>query len=116
MKFDFLRVGALAGSLLLGPLPADATPVSDHPRLWLTSALVQQLRDRATTANPFYKDGIAKLASEYKAKMDSGELYQLDTGTPWKGVDVGYDIASGAEVFAFMSQIEQSESSRIAHG
>lgn len=116
MKLDFFRVGALAGALLLGPLPAHATPVSDHPRLWLTSALVQQLRDRATTANPFYKDGIAKLASEYKAKMDSGELYQLDTGTPWKGVDVGYDIASGAEVFAFMSQIEQSENSRMAYG
>ena len=116
MKFDFLRVGALAGALLLGPLAAHAIPATGHPRLWLTPSLVQQLQNRATPANPFYKDGIAKLAKEYKTRMDSGELYQLDNGNPWSGVNIGYDIASGAEIFAFMSLIEQNADSRTDYG
>jgi len=102
--------------LALGTASAVATPSTNHPRLWLTPALVQQLQARATAANPFYADGIGKLALEYQAKMDSGELYLLDNGYPWGGVNAGYDIATGAEVFAFMALIEQSASARDDYG
>jgi hypothetical protein len=114
-----LRTYCLASCVLaalLGGPAAMAAPSTSHPRLWLTPALTQQLQQRATPANPFYQDGVRKLAAEYKAKMDSGELYLLDNGDPWNGVDVGYDIAGGAEVFAFMSLIEQNAQARADYG
>ena len=111
-----LKAATCAVALLLGGASAHAAPSTGHPRLWLTPALAQQLQARATPANPFYQSGIGKLALEYKAKMDSGELFLLDNGYPWGGVNAGYDIATGSEVFAFMSLIEQNAVARAEYG
>lgn len=105
----------LAASLSLGA-SASAAPVTTHPRLFLTPALVQQLRARATPANPLYQDGVRELAQRFEEKMDSGEIYQLDTGNPWSGVSTGFDVATGAEVFAFLSLVAQDPAERASFG
>lgn len=109
-------LAALALATTLGASSAAAAPVTSHPRLYLTPALAQQLRARAVASNPLYTNGVRKLAEGFKAKMVSGEIYQLDDGNPWKGVDTGYDIATGAEVLAFQSLVDPDPARRADFG
>src|SRR5262249_47128501 len=68
-----------AASALAGPgSPAAArsapTPVTGHPRLWLTAGDLPRLRDRATTTNPIWQDGLLALADQRKANRDAAPV------------------------------------------
>src|ERR1700742_407212 len=81
-------LGALGGAGLVAMLgcgggPPDTNgdgvggrpqPVAGHPRLWLNEAMVPDLQSRATAANPFYSQGLQKVAEDYKMMMDSGQI------------------------------------------
>lgn len=111
-----LTAAAFLAACLTSGTTAVAAPQATHPRLWLTPALTQELRARATPANPFYALGVHELARRFEESMDSGELYDLDVGTPWCGVATGFDVATGAEVFAFMSLVDQDPARRASYG
>ncbi len=53
---------------------ADPSPVPGHPRLWLNESMVADLQSRAVASNPFYAGGLQKVALDYKAMMDSGQI------------------------------------------
>ncbi|MFO0591525.1 MAG: cadherin-like beta sandwich domain-containing protein [Polyangiaceae bacterium] len=109
-------LSAALASLALSANSAAAEPSTSHPRLYLTPTLVGQIKTRAAASNPVYQSGIRVVAENFKAKMDSGELYQIDDGNPWQGIATGYDVATGAEVLAFHSLIDPSPSRRADFG
>lgn len=84
------------------PPDPGGTPVTGHPRLWLTSADLPRLRSWATDANPLYRDGLTVLASRAKSDMDRGDLAR-DCGTREYEE---FPTESYAELFAFMSLVE----------
>ena len=109
-------------------VPASATPTSsptaapvtppptpnlppDHPRLWLRPADLPRLRAWAVPSNPIYAQGIQALALDYKARMDDGRLFTEDCGCTF-GAYYAYPVEWGAELFAFMSLIENSPATR----
>jgi hypothetical protein len=50
------------------------TPVAGHPRLFITEKDVTRLRGWARPDNPFYAQGLAKVAADFKDLMDSGQV------------------------------------------
>ncbi|MCX7098069.1 MAG: cadherin-like beta sandwich domain-containing protein [Methylococcales bacterium] len=91
-----------------------AAPVEDHPRIWVRSQDIAKYRSWAVPSNPVYQNGLRDLAVHYKAQMDSGLLYQEDNGSWWAGVS--WDIASGSELFAFMSMVANDPAERADYG
>lgn len=80
-----------------------------HPRLWLTAQDLPRLRAWATAANPLYANGLALLAERAKQEMDEGRVPDQDCG------NVGYEeypTEMYAELFAFLSLIDNSETAR----
>jgi len=81
-----------------------------HPRLWLTAADLPRLQSWATSANPLYRDGLALLAERAKQEMDEGRVPDRDCG------NVSYEeypTEMYAELFAFLSLIEQDAAVRL---
>jgi hypothetical protein len=95
---------AMLASVALSAPTAGAAPVTTHPRLWVTQADLPTLRAWAVPTNPLYQQGLVPLAANYKARMDSGQLYADDSGCNWCYVQ--YPLEWAAELFAFMSLIE----------
>jgi hypothetical protein len=103
----------LAVTLAITALPAVAqtTPLTTHPRLWLTQADLPRLRSWAVNSNPIYKNGLLVAANAAAAHADAHWNYT--TGKPdsgWQGDgDVnweGDDTEAYAEFFAFMSLVD----------
>jgi hypothetical protein len=90
------------------PPEPGGTPVTGHPRLWLTSADLPRLRSWATEANPLYRDGLKLLAARAKAEMDRGDVAR-DCGTREYEE---FPTESYAELFAFMSLVEGDAAAR----
>ena len=89
-KTAFRRLlSVVATSGVLWANSAAAEPSTSHPRLYLTPTLVDQIKTRAVPSNPVYQSGIRTVAENFKAKMDSGELYSIDNGNPWQGISTG---------------------------
>jgi len=124
LKPSLLSLLLIINGLVLSwgvPWPAEATvgrptprapqePVTTHPRLWITQADLPGLRARAVNSNPFYAQALLPLAQSYKSKMDDNSLYTGD-----KGGNYGYTpypVEWGAELFAFMSLIENDSATR----
>lgn len=112
---------ALAAALVITALPAVAqtTPLTTHPRLWVTQADLPRLRSWAVDSNPIYKDGLLVAANTAAAHADAHWNYT--TGVPDSGWqddgDVnweGDDTEAYAEFFAFMSLIDPSATKRMA--
>jgi hypothetical protein len=112
-----LRGGAGAAAVLaVGGRPVGAahtpsavSPVTDHPRIWITAADLPRLRGWATAANPLWRDGLLALAEELKADMDAGHVPGEDTGSnDWEE----YPTENYAELFAFMSLVHPDEADR----
>ncbi|XSG76633.1 hypothetical protein ACP8Y2_06430 [Herpetosiphon llansteffanensis] len=100
-------------------LPPDATKTSlpvvmtgdpnAHPRLWLTQADLPRLRAWASDSNPLYRDGLKLVAEEAKITMDAGDVPTRDCGsTEYEE----FPTEMYAELFAFMSLIDQNEAAR----
>jgi hypothetical protein len=88
---------------------AGAEPLTGHPRLWVRGDDLSRLRSWATSANPIYKNGLAVVASQAKADMDSGLVPDEDNGgTSW----TQYPTEMYAELFAFMSLIGPNQTIR----
>ncbi len=80
-----------------------------HPRLWVTNSDLLRLRGWATSSNPVYRDGILVLAQRAKADMDRGDVPGRDCGsTEYEE----YPMEMYAELFAFMSLIENDAATR----
>ncbi|MEZ4733359.1 MAG: DNRLRE domain-containing protein [Caldilineaceae bacterium] len=104
-----------------GDNPSAPTPVvgpvqmpvlsAARPRLWLRPQDLPTLRSWAVPGNAIYEQGIKKLALDYKARMDSGQLYAEDCGCTF-GPMYLYPVEWGAELFAFMSLIENDQTVR----
>jgi len=83
--------------------------VTGHPRLWLRAEDLPRLRSWATNSNPMYRDGLAVLAASAKSDMDAGIVPNQDSGdNTWDQ----YPTEMYAELFAFMSLIENDSSTR----
>ncbi|WP_110518808.1 hypothetical protein [Herpetosiphon llansteffanensis] len=100
-------------------VPPDATKTSlpvvmtgdpnAHPRLWLTQADLPRLRAWASDSNPLYRDGLKLVAEEAKITMDAGDVPTRDCGsTEYEE----FPTEMYAELFAFMSLIDQNEAAR----
>ena len=109
MKLD----RALVLSLALGTPAAQASaqPLTTHPRLWLTSADIPRLRSWAVAANPVYQDGLLLLATQAKSDMDLG-LVPGNDATNGGTTYVSYAAEQYAELFAFMSLVENDPTVR----
>ena len=83
--------------------------VSDHPRLWLTSADLPRLRSWATASNPLFENGLRPLVERAKADMDRGDVPSRDCGsTEYES----YPTEMYAELFAFMSLVDNDSAAR----
>jgi len=116
-----LRISPLPGRLavaLLAMLPwahcnqdsmTAPAPTAGHPRLFLTAQDLPRLRSWARPSNPFYQNGLAKVASDYKMMMDSGQVPQPnDCADP-----TGFILCEWlAENFALMSLVEPDQTAR----
>ncbi|MBI3229983.1 MAG: hypothetical protein HYZ45_07370, partial [Burkholderiales bacterium] len=80
-----------------------------HPRLWLTSNDVSRLRGWASDSNPLFANALKPLALRAKVEMDNGDVPRRDCGgTEYEA----YPTEMYAELFAFMSLIENDASAR----
>ncbi|MBA3368519.1 MAG: hypothetical protein H0T99_07610 [Geodermatophilaceae bacterium] len=85
------------------------TPVTGHPRLWLTEADLPRLRGWATEANPVWRDGLIPLADALREQMDAGNIPGGDDGgLAW----TEYPTENAAQYFAFMSLVHPDEAAR----
>ena len=85
------------------------TPVTGHPRLWLTADDLPRLRARASDDNPLWRDGILVRAESLVANMDSGLVPGGDTGSyAWEQ----YPTENYAAFFAFLSLIHPDATAR----
>jgi hypothetical protein len=89
--------------------PPPPVPVEGHPRLWLAADDLPRLRSWATDANPFYREGLARVADRAKADMDAGSVINGDCGT---NEYEDYPVEMYAEFFAFMSLVEPNAAAR----
>jgi hypothetical protein len=108
-------LAVLFAGLPIGLRPAataprtQSTPVTSHPRLWLTADDLPRLRSWATDANPMWRDGLAVLAEEAKAEMDAGTVPGEDSGDDaWEE----YPTEGYAEFFAFLSLVHPDAAAR----
>ncbi len=92
----------------LSPIPP--TPLTTHPRLWLTANDLPRLRTYASVYNPHYQSGLAPLAARLKQDMDAGRVPAQDTGDP--ELASPYVTESYAELFAFLSLVENDPTAR----
>ena len=112
MRLSFKSVlFGMGGIALLFSADVTASPATDHPRLWVRSSDLTTLRNWARgSTNPFYQQGIAILAAQAKADMDAGLVPASDSGgITWSE----YPTEMYAELFAFMSLIENAPGIRI---
>ena len=80
-----------------------------HPRLWLTESDLPRLRTWASTSNPLWRDALKPLAERAKTEMDRGDVPRRDCGsTEYEA----YPTESYAELFAFMSLVENDAALR----
>ncbi len=94
-------------SLLL--LLCNQAMAQNHPRLWLTESDLPRLRAWASASNPLYRDALKPLAERAKAEMDRGDVPRRDCGsTEYEA----YPTESYAELFAFMSLVENDATLR----
>jgi len=99
------------------PVATAITPLTTHPRLWLTSTDVTRLRSWAVSTNPMYLNGLQAAAN--LAQADVNAKWNWTTGQPsptWKDDGsvnwVGEDTEAYAEFFAFMSLVDPNASNR----
>jgi len=84
--------------------------LTGHPRLWIRAEDVPRLRSWASNSNPLYRDGLTLLAARAKSDMDAGHLPGGDNGIgDWEQ----YPNEMYAELFAFMSLVDNDSVSRI---
>jgi hypothetical protein len=124
LGLGFPRVGRVASSgaaalvLLLGPTTA-AVEVSEtqamqeltttHPRLWLRSSDLSELRSRATASNPIWSRGLLVLAESARRDMQRGRVPAEDSGgIAWEQ----YPAEAYAELLAFVSLVHPSTAER----
>ncbi len=80
-----------------------------HPRLWLTTNDLTRLRSWAVDSNPLYASALQPLALRAKTEMDNGDVPRRDCG----GTEFeSYPVEMYAELFAFMSLIENDAAVR----
>ncbi|MCA9524034.1 MAG: hypothetical protein KC609_23870 [Myxococcales bacterium] len=90
------------------------TPVTGHPRLFITAEDLPRLRSWAQGSNPIYANGLAHVAAEMKNAMDDGHLPSEDNGSA--GGWTPYPTEACAMLFALMSQIHPDENTRADYG
>ena len=96
--------------MVLSVLPsALLTQATDHPRLWIRSSDVTELRSWAVAGNSVYASGLAPLAAQAKLDMDGGSLPSGDDGSNgWEQ----YPNEMYSMLFAFMSLVENNPAAR----
>ena len=105
-----VAVVAAAALVSLVPAAAGAQPLTTHPRIWIRQADLPRLRSWAVSSNPLYQDGIRVVANTFKTKQDDGSLLANDHGTTYGYTQ--YPIEWAAQVFAFMSLVENDPAVR----
>jgi hypothetical protein len=83
-----------------------------HPRLLVRQQDVARLRSWASSSNPLWTQGLARLANNARRLMDRGTIPN-DDGTP---AYVQYPTESYAELFAFMSMVHPQARARASYG
>src|SRR4051812_45914321 len=110
-------VGALGLTSLLGGLGCGGDPggnlhpqpVPGHPRLWLNEKDLETYRKWATPGNLYWAQGVTKVANEFKASMDAGNLPSGgDDCTDDKGLFCEYAM----ETMAFMALLAPTSAER----
>ena len=90
-----------------GPEP---TPVTTHPRLFLTSADVPRLRSWAVASNPIWASGLNAAAMAARDAMNAGKITGEDNGLAYSYTP--YPAESYAMLFAFLSLVDADEATR----
>ncbi|MBS2012645.1 MAG: hypothetical protein JST00_07160 [Deltaproteobacteria bacterium] len=88
----------------------DPTPVTGHPRLFLTQNDLPRLRSWATSSNPIWAEGLGTIATRSRQDMDAGKITGQDTGSAYSYTP--YAVESYAMLFAFLSLIGPDEATR----
>lgn len=102
----------VAAASLVGLVTAQAAgqPLTTHPRIWIRQADLPRLRSWAVSGNPLYQDGIRVVAATFRTRMDNGSLLADDHGATYGYTQ--YPIEWAAQVFAFMSLVENDPAVR----
>jgi len=87
---------------------APAPLATDHPRLFIRSSDVPQLRAWATASNPIWV-ALDRLATTAKSDMDAGHVPGDDAGAPYYSE---YPTELYAELFAFLSLVDPDAAHR----
>jgi len=112
----------VVAALCLGlqPCLTKASPVTTHPRLWITSADLPRLRSWATSANPMYASATSKTLQEAISTYNT-QFFPGGTANPtWPdegltGSGNAIVTESYAEFFAFNSLIDPDSSKRATY-
>jgi hypothetical protein len=91
-------------------------PVAGHPRLWVNEAMVADLQSRATAANPFYAQGLQKVAEDYKMMMDSGQIPSASNDCADSSGLGGIICEWPMQVFGLMSVVDPDPAERDDYG
>lgn len=115
--FSWIAAVLVAVLLLSSVDFAEAAPVTDHPRLWVSSSDLPRLQSWAKSSNPMYQQGLLAAANAAKADADAkwnwtagvpSSAWADDGGTSWEGETT----EAYAEIFAFMSMIDPVTANR----
>jgi hypothetical protein len=91
---------------------AHPAAVPGHPRLWLNDESQPDLKTRAIASNPFYAQGLEKVALDYKMLMDSGQIpANADDCADSSGIG-GIICEWPMEVFGLMSLVSSDVDAR----
>jgi hypothetical protein len=117
----FVVLALLAGFFLCAPAPlnqpiAQAAPVTNHPRLWLTQDDLPRLRSWAVASNPMYSQGLLVAYNQalinYNTKFFPNDqpnpVWPDKGGLTWEA----YATEAYAEFFAFMSLVNPDSDAR----
>jgi hypothetical protein len=89
---------------------SEPTPVTTHPRLFVTSADLPRLRSWAAASNPMWANGLNAAAARARQDMDAGRITGQDTGSAYSYTP--YPAESYAMLFAFLSLVDADEAAR----
>ncbi len=92
-----------------GPIPTGAPNPAGHPRLWFTAADLPRLQSWANDANPLWQEGLARVAENAKAAMDSGDVPGKDCGS--RGYEE-FATEMYGELFGFLSLVHPDPTAR----
>src|SRR5689334_13367192 len=114
-----LAMLALPGGARPSSAAALTSPVTTHPRLWLTAGDLPRLRAWASAANPMYQNALLPALNDAIATYNTRFYVGGVPNQVWPdGGSTNFELYATeayAQFFAFMSLVDPNPAARIVH-